>query len=111
MTRTGVLRTPLGRLRWIGYLEGASFVVLLGVAMPLKYLAGMPLAVRIVGSAHGALFVAYLVAIALAVRAKAWPLREAGTLVVASLLPLGPFLVDGRLRAAERGADATAPTP
>jgi hypothetical protein len=48
-----VLKTSLGRLRVIGFVEGVSFLVLLGAAMPLKYLADMPLAVKIVGSAHG----------------------------------------------------------
>ena len=98
------MSSPLGRLRWIGLLEGASFVLLLFVAMPLKYFAGMPLAVRIVGSLHGALFIAYLVAIALAVRAKAWPKERAPTLVIASLLPGGPFFVDGQIREAEKRA-------
>lgn len=97
-----MLGSSLTRLRLIGLLEGGSFVLLLGVAMPLKYFADLPVAVRVVGMAHGVLFIAYLLAIGLAVRAKAWPLKDAGTLVAASLLPLGPFFVDGRIRAAER---------
>ncbi|MSP17466.1 MAG: DUF3817 domain-containing protein, partial [Myxococcales bacterium] len=47
-------RTPIGRLRVVAFAEGCSFLLLLGVAMPLKYLAGLPLAVRLVGSLHGA---------------------------------------------------------
>lgn len=102
MTGLAVPRTHLGRLRWIGLAEGASFVLLLGVAMPLKYFASMPMAVRLVGSLHGLLFVAYLIAIAVAVYAKAWPVKRAPTLVVASFLPGGPFFVDGQIREAER---------
>ena len=49
----------LKTFRIIAYLEGISFLLLLGVAMPLKYHWGMPLAVRIMGSLHGFLFVAY----------------------------------------------------
>ena len=49
--------TPPARLRAIAYVEGWSYLVLLFVAMPLKYGADMPLAVRIVGSLHGFLFV------------------------------------------------------
>ena len=45
------------QLRIIGLIEGVSFLVLLGIAMPLKYLAGMPRAVSAVGMAHGVLFI------------------------------------------------------
>ena len=45
-------------LRTLAIIEGVSTLVLFGIAMPLKYFAGLPLAVRIVGSLHGALFVA-----------------------------------------------------
>ena len=55
--------TPLARLRLIGLLEGSSFLALLLIAMPLKYLAGQPLAVRAVGMAHGVLFLLYLLAL------------------------------------------------
>ncbi|MBF9224019.1 DUF3817 domain-containing protein [Hymenobacter ruricola] len=54
-----LLLTGLGRLRLVAILEGVSFLVLLLVAMPLKYLAGQPQAVRPVGMAHGLLFVLY----------------------------------------------------
>ena len=60
------LSTALGRLRLAGLLEGWSFVVLLFIAMPLKYAAGQPEAVRVVGMAHGVLFLAYLAAILIA---------------------------------------------
>ena len=50
----------MGRLRLIAFLEGLSLLVLLGIAMPLKYLAGQPAAVRYVGMTHGLLFVLYV---------------------------------------------------
>ena len=50
------IKTSLGRLRVVGFWEGISFLVLLGIAMPLKYLAGWPDAVRVVGMAHGVFF-------------------------------------------------------
>jgi integral membrane protein len=90
--------TALGRLRLIGFLEGISFLVLLGVAMPLKYLAGLPEAVRIVGLAHGVLFIAYLAAIIHAqLEYKDWPLRRSGLVLLASFLPFGPFVVDRKV--------------
>ena len=54
------IKTSIGRLRVIGFWEGVSFLVLLGIAMPLKYWAGQPGAVRVVGMAHGILFMLYL---------------------------------------------------
>ncbi len=97
LTRWCVLSSSVGRLRLLGMIEGLSYVLLLGVAMPLKYLAGMPMAVRVVGTAHGILFVAYFVALALATLERRWPLSRVTTLAVASLLPFGPLFVDGFL--------------
>ncbi len=57
----GLLQTTLGRLRIVAFLEGISFLVLLGIAMPLKYLASNPEPVRIVGMIHGILFIAYVI--------------------------------------------------
>jgi integral membrane protein len=105
-----VLKTPIGRLRFIGMAEGLSFVLLLGIAMPLKYLAGMPMAVRIVGMAHGILFILYVAAIIHTTRARGWPMMRAATLLGASLIPLGPFFVDGQLRR-EEADGLPAPSP
>lgn len=51
----------LKSLMIMGYLEGTSFLLLLCIAMPLKYMMGIPEVVRYVGMAHGALFIAYIV--------------------------------------------------
>ena len=55
-------KTSLGRLRVIGWWEGLSFLLLLGIAMPLKYWFGRPEYVRVLGMAHGALFLLYVAA-------------------------------------------------
>ena len=65
--------------------------------MPLKYMWDMPLAVRIVGSAHGALFVAYCIIGALVWRQLKWPLRIAGLAFISSSLPAGPFIFDHKI--------------
>ena len=91
------IKTPLGRLRVIGWAEGVSFLLLLGVAMPLKYAAGMPAAVSVVGMAHGVLFVAYVMAALHAAYAYRWPVARTGIILLASLLPAGPFIVDARV--------------
>jgi integral membrane protein len=85
-------------LRRIGIIEGVSFLVLLGVAMPLKYLAGMPMAVKVVGWAHGLLFMVFLLALWRARQSARWPLSAVAIVFLAALLPFGPFMIDGRLR-------------
>jgi integral membrane protein len=91
------LKTPLGRLRTIGWWEGLSFLVLLGIAMPLKYFAGMPLAVRIVGMAHGILFTLYVVATIQAALEYDWQWKRTALVLIASVLPAGPFIVDAKV--------------
>lgn len=93
-----VFKTPIGRLRALGMLEGASFLVLLFVAMPLKYVWDMPMAVKTVGWVHGLLFVLFLAALLQAMTEREWSLGKAGGFLLAALLPFGPFVVDGKLR-------------
>ena len=100
-------RDPVRDFRWIAVAEAISFLLLLGVAMPLKYLAGMPLAVRVVGSIHGGLFILYVIAAARAAHFDKWSLRQLVVALVASVLPFGPFVIDHRLKeeAAGKAAD------
>jgi integral membrane protein len=97
-----LLGSPVGRLRVIAFVEGVSYLVLLGIAMPLKYLAGMPGPVKVVGWAHGVLFVLYVLSAAEATLARRWgPARILG-LIVAAFVPFGTFVLDARLRREER---------
>jgi integral membrane protein len=86
------------RFRAVAMLEGVSYLLLLLVAMPLKYAAGWPLGVKLVGAAHGVLFVAYVFTLAQAASAHGWGARRAGVAMLASLLPLGAFWLDRKLR-------------
>jgi integral membrane protein len=103
MLPAGILRfdTPPARLRATAFLEGLSYVVLLFVAMPLKYLADQPLAVRVVGSVHGALFVALALLILRALYTRERQFPWAVRLGVASLLPFGTFFFERDLREAD----------
>jgi integral membrane protein len=92
-----LLKTPLGRLRLVGFLEGLSFLVLLGIAMPLKYLAGEPAAVRLVGMAHGLLFVLYVLLLIQNALELRWSFGKTLLGFVASLLPFGTFYADKKL--------------
>jgi integral membrane protein len=90
--------TTLRHLRLVAFLEGSSFLVLLFVAMPLKYLADQPLAVRIVGSIHGLLFLIFLAALYRAGIVRRWPLRRSVHAFVASIVPFGTFVFDRSLQ-------------
>lgn len=101
-------RVTIEDLRRVGRWEGVSFLVLLGLAMPLKYLFGQPLAVTLVGSVHGALFVWFCWTLA-RVRARyGWSMRQAMPPFIAAWLPFGPFLIDGALARLSRN---TLPKP
>lgn len=82
----------------IAFYEGISYVLLLAVAMPLKYAFDMPLAVKIVGWAHGVLFMAYMLFLGLCWVRLRWSFSRVAGYFLASLLPLVPFWVDKRLR-------------
>lgn len=89
--------TFLRALRQLAIIEGISTLVLFGIAMPLKYFADMPLAVRIVGSLHGALFIALVVMLLLAIRKVPISLGMAAAGIAAAVVPGGPFLLDRHL--------------
>lgn len=90
--------TALRQLRLVALLEGVSFLLLLFIAMPLKYLADLPLAVRVVGSAHGLLFVLFLAALLRAAVSRRWPLSRSFLAFVSSLVPFGTFVFDRSLQ-------------
>ncbi|MBL0387507.1 DUF3817 domain-containing protein [Tumebacillus sp. ITR2] len=93
-----MLKSPIGRLRAIGIIEGLSFLVLLLIAMPLKYVAGKPEAVQIVGAVHGVLFVLYIGAVLLAAKARRWSFGRVVIALIVSSIPIGTFVFDKSLR-------------
>jgi integral membrane protein len=88
-------------LRILGNIEGISYLVLLGVAMPLKYSFGFPEAVKIVGMAHGLLFIAYCLLLAVCMKKFTWKLGLGIYLFIATLIPFGTFVTDRKLREKE----------
>jgi integral membrane protein len=74
-----------------GHIEGWSFIVLMLVAVPLKYLAGWPLGVRIMGTLHGFLFVVFMFAIVQAIRKAGLTFKGAVGAFLLSLIPFGTF--------------------
>lgn len=89
-----MLSTALNRLRVISIVEAVSYLILLGVAMPLKYVWGEPLAVRIVGMTHGVLFCVFCVALLHSTIVQRWTLKPPFWIFMASLVPFAPIWVE-----------------
>lgn len=90
-------KTPVGRVRLAGMVEGASFLFLMGIAMPLKYMAGQPEFVKYGGWCHGILFIIYCSAIFVAWSGDQLTFKKSVIAFIASLIPFGPFLIDHKL--------------
>ena len=80
--------------KWISILEGTSFLVLLLIAMPLKYIWESPQMVEVVGMLHGILFVLYILGALWLYKAMDWNLKTLLVICISSVLPLGPFYVE-----------------
>jgi len=77
----------------VGYLEGTSFLVLMGIAMPMKYIGDDPTMVSIMGSIHGFLFLTYIGILFLGV-GKHWNFTALIHGFIAAVLPAGPFVFE-----------------
>jgi integral membrane protein len=84
-------------LSFLGLLEGISFLVLLGICMPLKYIFEIPEATSLVGMAHGILFMAYCAWVLIVASELKWPKKETALALVASILPFGTFVADKKI--------------
>jgi integral membrane protein len=80
--------------KWISILEAISFLVLLFIAMPLKYIWDIPDYVRIIGMAHGILFVLYLIGGYWMFEKLNWSVKTLLIVFLSSVLPFGPFVVE-----------------
>jgi len=90
--------STLSIFKKIAVAEGISYLALLFVAMPLKYFAGMPLAVKYTGWAHGVLFVLYAAFVVMCWMEYKWKFGKTVVIFLASLLPFAPFFVDRTLK-------------
>ncbi|WP_300598613.1 DUF3817 domain-containing protein [Niabella sp.] len=81
----------------IAFLEGISYLVLLLVAMPLKYFAQVPEGVKYIGWAHGVLFVLFCIYLLKVWSAFKWSFGKTALAFIASLLPFGTFILDAKL--------------
>ena len=93
---SNLIKSALGRLRIVAFLEGISFLILLGIAMPLKYMAGIPQAVRVVGMAHGVLFVLFVLLLIQVAIERSWSFKKSFLSFLSSLVPFGTFYADAK---------------
>ena len=91
-----LIKSALGRLRIVAFLEGISYLVLLGIAMPLKYIAGIKLAVSIVGMAHGVLFVLFVILLIQVATERSWTFKKSLLAFISSIVPFGTFYADAK---------------
>ena len=92
-----MLSTNLGRLRVIGFLEGMSFIILVGIGMPLKYYYDYPEANEVIGMAHGVLFILYVLLVIVVKFQLNWSFGKMLLALIASVLPFGTFVADWKL--------------
>ncbi|MEO6902601.1 MAG: DUF3817 domain-containing protein [Bacteroidia bacterium] len=88
----------LNRFLKVGFAEGISYLVLLLIAMPLKYFAGWPAAVKVVGMLHGILFVAFCITLAHAAFVYRWGIKKIIIAFLLSLVPCGTFFLEKALK-------------
>lgn len=84
-------------LRKVGYAEAASYILLLVIAMPMKYFIGMDWAVKYTGWAHGVLFMAYLGILLVEGISNKWNIKIYVYGFLAAILPLGPIVFDKKV--------------
>ncbi len=86
--------SELNKFRLINKIEGYSFLLLLFVAMPLKYMMGYPSATKIIGMLHGVLFMAFIYQLLSATISTPFSKKEAFVFFIASLVPFGSFYTE-----------------
>lgn len=89
-------------LRIVSIVEGISYLLLLGVAMPLKYIWANDVLIRPIGMAHGVLFLIFLAILFIVCQKEKLSLSIFIMGLIASLLPFAPFLFDFKLRQLEQ---------
>ena len=95
-------KNSISLLRKVGLMEGISLLVLLFIAMPLKYIWDEPRVVTVVGWAHGALFVLFMLLVMRVYDQRGWPFKKVIFAFIAAFLPFGTFVFDKQLKEEEK---------
>lgn len=90
-----LLKSTIGKLRIITFLEGVSLIVLVFICMPLKYVFHMPIFVKITGYIHGGLFIIFLIYVWQVAEEFQWKFKDiTWKVILSSFIPFGTFYVD-----------------
>ena len=85
---------PINIFRIVAFLEGVSYILLLFIATPIKYLFGNPDYVKLLGMPHGLLFMLYVIIAFILKKDMKWTNTQFGLILLASLIPFGTFYID-----------------
>lgn len=92
-----LLKTSIGRFRIIAFTEGLSYLLILFITMPLKYLFDTPLPNQIIGMAHGVLFMVYIFGAIQMHFLLNWKIKLTTLVLLASIIPFGTFYMDHKV--------------
>lgn len=93
-----LLKTKVGRLRIVGYFEGISLILLLFVAVPLKYIWGYPQGSQVLGTIHGALFLLFIINTLSVGVEQNWKFATTTwKVLLACVIPFGTFYIDNKI--------------
>jgi len=96
-----MLNSALQRFRIISAIEGLSYLILVFIAMPIKYMGDNPYYVKIFGMAHGVLFILFMISLLETKRKKSWDTGFMFQLFVLSLIPFGAFVIESKVKPKE----------
>ena len=82
--------------RVVAFLEGLSYILLLFIATPIKYIYENPAYVKMLGMPHGILFMAYVVLAILIAGELKWNTKTLAIILLAGIIPFGTFYVDNK---------------
>lgn len=93
-----MFNNAVNRFRLISAIEGISYLILVFIAMPLKYFAENPYAVKVVGMTHGILFIIFVISLLEAKTKEKWDLNYSFKLLVLSLIPFGAIAIENSVK-------------
>lgn len=94
-----MIKNSVKKFSLINTIEGWSYLILLFIAMPMKYIFEIPIAVKIVGMAHGVLFIIFCLLLVIAWQDAKWKFKENIIFFIASIIPFGTFFTKNRINA------------
>jgi len=93
-----LLKTKIGRLRILGFLEGVSLLALVFIAVPMKYYFGNPSLSKALGPIHGAIFLVFLLNTFSMGIEQNWKFKTiTWKVLLASFIPFGTFYIDKKI--------------